>query len=282
MRCKFFTFDMNTMMSDGVVAALTNRATLKSYIAKSTNEPAYGLDLGYWSPRRSATPGTVLEPNIFLVINADDEHPTIEDTIITHEAKRTGKRFLKIVSANETEAVSNQAAVVYLPPADSNISLRFLNDKILKSENKLTLGYITKDNVVPQATLSKSGRAIYPRVSKPGILIAYVNETYQFQYWDTLKHALHIISFYFDGENIVITGDEIKIKSSNSTKPKEHRPSNRNNSRDTSFKSTPSYHHHRNSEGVLGMMLREQVPELTSRRHKKSKRYDKYEDSRWK
>lgn len=281
MRCKFYTFDIDTMMSTGVVASIINHASLKQYHTKATDDLAYGLDLGYWTPRRSATPGTVLEPNVYLVINADNEHHTIEDTIITHENKRTGKRFLKIVGKDETEEISEQAAVVYLPPADHNVSLRFLNDKILKAENKLTLGYITKDNVVPQATLSKSGRAIYPRVSKPGILIAYVNETYQFQYWDTLKHALHLISFSFDGENIIVTGDEIKFKTGDSAKPKDHRTSNRN----TTSSSNTNYHRHSHVEGILGMMLREQVPEITNRRNdrnKRSRRYDKYEDSRWK
>lgn len=278
MRCKFYTFDIDTMMSTGVVASLTNHATLKPYHSKATDDLAYGLDLGYWTPRRSATPGTVLDPNVYLVINANDEHRTIEDTIITHENKRTGKRFLKIVGKDETEEISEQAAVVYLPPADHNTSLRFLNDKILKAENKLTLGYITKDNVVPQATLSKSGRAIYPRVSKPGILIAYVNETYQFQYWDTVKHALHLVSFSFDGENIVITGDEIKFKTGDSAKPKDRRTFDRNTSPSTDRR-------HPHAEGVLGMMLREQVPEIANRhneRNKRSRRYDKYEDSRWK
>ena len=283
MRCKFYTFDIDTLMTDGVVAAVTNRADLKSYHSKATDESAYGLDLGYWTPRRSATPGTALDPNVYLVLNADDEHHTIQDTIITHEAKNTGKRFFKLVSPDETEEITEQAAVVYLPPADHNTSLRFLNDKILKAENKLTLGYISKDNVVPQATLSKSGRAIYPRVSKPGILIAYVNETYQFQYWDSVKHALHVISFSFDGENIVISGDEIKYKTGDGTKSKEHRTSNRN----ATSSNTTNYHRHSHTEGMLGMMLREQVPELTSHharndRNRKSKRYDKYEDSRWK
>lgn len=280
MRCKFYTFDINTMMNEGVVAALTSQVELKSYISKNTKEPAYGIDLGYWTPRRSATPGTALEPNVYLVINANDDHHTIKDTLITHENEHTGKRFLKIISPAETEEISEQVAVVYLPPADHNVSLRFLNDKTLRRENKLTEGYITKDNLVPQAILSKSGRAIYPRVSKPGILIAYVNESYQFQYWDKIKHALHIVSFSFDGENIVITGDEIQIKSNNSAKqPKEHHHFTRNTS------TTSNNYHHRNSEGMLGMMLREQVPELTSHRNdrnKKSKRYDKYEDSRWK
>ena len=279
MRCKFYTFNIDTLMTDGVVAAVTNRADLKSYHSKATDESAYGLDLGYWTPRRSATPGTALDPNVYLVLNADDEHHTIQDTIITHEAKNTGKRFFKLVSPDETEEITEQAAVVYLPPADHNTSLRFLNDKILKAENKLTLGYISKDNVVPQATLSKSGRAIYPRVSKPGILIAYVNETYQFQYWDSVKHALHVISFSFDGENIVISGDEIKYKTGDGTKSKEHRASNRNAT------STPNNRRHSHTEGMLGMMLREQVPEITNRRNdrnRKSKRYDKYEDSRWK
>ena len=281
MRCKFYTFDIDTLMTDGVVAAITNRADLKSYHSKATDESAYGLDLGYWTPRRSATPGTALDPNVYLVLNADDEHHTIQDTIITHEAKNTGKRFFKLVSPDDTEEITEQAAVIYLPPADHNTSLRFLNDKILKAENKLTLGYISKDNVVPQATLSKSGRAIYPRVSKPGILIAYVNETYQFQYWDSVKHALHVISFSFDGENIIITGDEIKFKTGVSAKPKDHRTSNRN----TSSSNTTNYRRHSHAEGILGMMLREQVPEITNRRNdrnKKSRRYDKYEDSRWK
>ena len=281
MRCKFYSFDMVTLMTDGVVAAVTNRADLKSYHSKATDESAYGLDLGYWTPRRSATPGTALDPNVYLVLNADDEHHTIQDTIITHEAKNTGKRFFKLVNPDETEEITEQAAVVYLPPADHNTSLRFLNDKILKAENKLTLGYISKDNVVPQATLSKSGRAIYPRVSKPGILIAYVNETYQFQYWDSVKHALHVISFSFDGENIVISGDEIKYKTGDGTKSKEHRASNRN----ATSSNTTNYRHHSHTEGMLGVMLREQVPELTNRRNdrnRKSKRYDKYEDSRWK
>lgn len=282
MRCKFYTFDIDTLMTDGVVAAVTNRVDLKSYHSKATDESAYGLDLGYWTPRRSATPGTALDPNVYLVLNADDEHHTIQDTIITHEAKNTGKRFFKLVSPDETEEITEQAAVVYLPPADHNISLRFLNDKILRAENKLNIGYISKDNVVPQATLSKSGRAIYPRVSKPGILIAYVNETYQFQYWDSVKHALHVISFSFDGENLVISGDEIKCKNTDSAKPKEHRTSNRNSTSNTNYR-----HHYHNTEGMLGMMLREQVPELTSHharndRNRKSKRYDKYEDSRWK
>lgn len=281
MRCKFYTFDIDTLMTDGVVAAVTNRADLKSYHSKATDESAYGLDLGYWTPRRSATPGTALDPNVYLVLNADDEHHTIQDTIITHEAKNTGKRFFKLVSPDETEEITEQAVVIYLPPADHNTSLRFLNDKILKAENKLTLGYISKDNVVPQATLSKSGRAIYPRVSKPGILIAYVNETYQFQYWDSVKHALHVISFSFDGENIVISGDEIKYKTGDGTRSKEHRASNRN----ATSSNTTNYHRHSHTEGMLGMMLREQVPEITNRRNdrnRKSKRYDKYEDSRWK
>ena len=281
MRCKFYTFDMVTLMTDGVVAAVTNRADLKSYHSKATDESAYGLDLGYWTPRRSATPGTALDPNVYLVLNADDEHHTIQDTIITHEAKNTGKRFFKLVSPDETEEITEQAAVVYLPPADHNTSLRFLHDTILRAQNKLTLGYISKDNVVPQATLSKSGRAIYPRVSKPGILIAYVNETYQFQYWDSVKHALHVISFSFDGENIVISGDEIKYKTGDGTKSKEHRTSNRN----ATSSNTTNYHRHSHTEGMLGMMLREQVPEITNRRNdrnRKSKRYDKYEDSRWK
>lgn len=283
MRCKFYTFDIDTMMSTGVVASIINHASLKPYHSKATDDLAYGLDLGYWTPRRSATPGTALDPNVYLVLNADDEHHTIEDTIITHEAKNTGKRFFKLVSPDETEEITEQAAVVYLPPADHNTSLRFLNDKILRAENKLTLGYISKDNVVPQATLSKSGRAIYPRVSKPGILIAYVNETYQFQYWDSVKHALHLISFSFDGENIVISGDEIKYKTGDGTKSKEHRTSNRN----ATSSNTTNYHRHSHTEGMLGMMLREQVPELTSHharndRNRKSRRYDKYEDSRWK
>lgn len=281
MRCKFYTFDIDTLMTDGVVAAVTNRADLKSYHSKATDESAYGLDLGYWTPRRSATPGTALDPNVYLVLNADDEHHTIQDTIITHEAKNTGKRFFKLVNPDDTEEITEQAAVVYLPPADHNTSLRFLNDKILKAENKLTLGYISKDNVVPQATLSKSGRAIYPRVSKPGILIAYVNETYQFQYWDSVKHALHVISFSFDGEDIVISGDEIKYKTGDGTKSKEHRTSNRS----ATSSNTTNYHRHSHTEGMLGMMLREQVPEITNRRNdrnRKSKRYDKYEDSRWK
>lgn len=281
MRCKFYTFDIDTMMSTGVVASIINHASLKPYHSKATDDLAYGLDLGYWTPRRSATPGTVLDPNVYLVLNADDEHHTIEDTIITHEAKNTGKRFFKLVNPDETEEITEQAAVVYLPPADHNVSLRFINDKILRAENKLTLGYITKDNVVPQATLSKSGRAIYPRVSKPGILIAYVNETYQFQYWDSVKHALHVISFSFDGENIIITGDEIKFKTGDSAKHKDHRTFNRN----TTSSNTTNYHRHSHTEGMLGMMLREQVPEITNRRNdrnRKSKRYDKYEDSRWK
>ena len=281
MRCKFYTFDIDTLMTDGVVAAITNRADLKSYHSKATDESAYGLDLGYWTPRRSATPGTALDPNVYLVLNADDEHHTIQDTIITHEAKNTGKRFFKLVNPDDTEEITEQAAVIYLPPADHNTSLRFLNDKILKAENKLTLGYISKDNVVPQATLSKSGRAIYPRVSKPGILIAYVNETYQFQYWDSVKHALHVISFSFDGENIVISGDEIKYKTGDGAKSKEHRTSNRN----TTSSNSTNYYRHSHTEGMLGMMLREQVPEITNRRNdrnRKSKRYDKYEDSRWK
>ena len=281
MRCKFYTFDIVTLMTDGVVTAITNRADLKSYHSKATDESAYGLDLGYWTPRRSATPGTALDPNVYLVLNADDEHHTIQDTIITHEAKNTGKRFFKLVNPDDTEEITEQAAVIYLPPADHNTSLRFLNDKILRAENKLTLGYISKDNVVPQATLSKSGRAIYPRVSKPGILIAYVNETYQFQYWDSVKHALHVISFSFDGENIVISGDEIKYKTGDGAKSKEHRTSNRN----ATSSNTTNYHRHSHTEGMLGMMLREQVPEITNRRNdrnRKSKRYDKYEDSRWK
>lgn len=270
MRCKFYTFDVDTMMSNGVVASIINHATLKTYRSKLTNETAYGLDLGYWAPRRSATPGTVLDPNVYLVVNANEAHSTVNDTIITHENKHTGKRFLKIVGKDENEEISGQAAVIYLPPADFNVSLRFLNDKILKAENKLFTGYITKDNVVPQATLSKSGRAIYPRVSKPGILIAYVNETYQFQYWDTLKHALHVVSFSFDGENMVITGDEIKVKNTDTDRRKEYRTSNSR--------------HHSNDVGMLGMMLRGQVPELTNHRNKrngKSKRYDKDEDARW-
>ena len=72
MRCKFYSFDMVTLMTDGVVAAITNRADLKSYHSKATDESAYGLDLGYWTPRRSATPGTALDPNVYLVLNAED------------------------------------------------------------------------------------------------------------------------------------------------------------------------------------------------------------------
>ena len=90
-----------------------------------------------------------------------------------------------------------------------------------------------------------------------------------------------MISFSFDGENIVISGDEIKYKTGDGTKSKEHRTSNRNA---TSSNST-NYYRHSHTEGMLGMMLREQVPEITNRRNdrnRKSKRYDKYEDSRWK
>lgn len=219
MRCNIFSLDIDKLLSKGPEAAITTQIKLKRYVTKNTNKIAYGFDLGYWSHKHSNTPGTSLEPKYFLVLNAYEENHIVKDSIITDYSKNTGRRFLKIEDANECEDTSGLMALFYLPPSNLDISLCFLNEQKLKiSQDLLTTGYITKDNVVPQPIVTKSGRTIHPRVSKPGILCIRFMEIYQFQYWNYKEQALHIVSFsFYPRDGLVIIDDEIKFKLGSNT-----------------------------------------------------------------
>lgn len=219
MRCNIFSLDIDKLLSKGPEAAITTQIELKRYVTKSTSETVYGFDLGYWSHKHSNIPGTSLEPKYFLVLNAYEENHIVKDSIITDYSKNTGRRFLKIEDANECEDTSGLMALFYLPPSNPDISLCFLNEQKLKiSQDLLTTGYITKDNVVPQPIVTKSGRTIHPRVSKPGILCIRFMEIYQFQYWNCKEQALHIVSFsFYPRDGLVIIDDDIKFKLGSNT-----------------------------------------------------------------
>lgn len=210
MRCNVFSLDVDKLISKGPEAAITSQIELKRYINKNTNEIVYGLDLGYWAPRRYALPGMPLEPKYFLVLNAYEENHTVKDYIISDDFRR----FLKREDENECENICGTEAFFYLPPSNPDMSLRFLDEQNLKaSRDLLTTGYITKDNVVPQPIVTKSGRTIHPHVSKPGILCVRFMEIYQFQYWNYREQALHIVSFsFYPRDGLVIIDDEIKFK----------------------------------------------------------------------
>ena len=214
MRCNVFSLDVDKLISKGPEAAITTQIELKRYIIKNTNKIVYGLDLGYWAPRRYDFPGTPLEPKHFVVLNAYEENHTVKDYIISDYSRFTGRRFLKREDANECEYPCGTEAFFYLPPSNPDMSLRFLNEQNLKASRELlTTGYITKDNVVPQPIVTKSGRTIHPRVSKPGILCVRFMEIYQFQYWNYKEQALHIVSFsFYPRDGLVIIDDEIKFK----------------------------------------------------------------------
>lgn len=225
MRCNIFSLDINKLLSKGPEAAITTQIELKRYVTKSTNEIVYGFDLGYWSPKRNATPGTTLEPKYFLVLNAYEENYTVKDSIITDYSKNTGRRFLKIEDTNESEDTSGLMALFYLPPSNPDVSLRFLDEQKLKtSQDLLSTGFITKNNVVPKSYPSKSTYTFNSRISKPGILCVRFMEIYQFQYWDPTQHALHVVSFsFYPRDGMVIIDDDIKFKAgtdSTSYKPK--------------------------------------------------------------
>ena len=225
MRCNIFSLDIDKLLSKGPEAAITTQIELKRYVTKNTNEIAYGFDLGYWSPKHSTTPGTSLEPKYFLVLNAYDENHTVKDSIITDYSKNTGRRFLKIEDTNECEDTSGLMALFYLPPSNPDISLCFLNEQKLKiSQDLVSTGFITKNNVVPQSGPSKSSLTFDFRVSKPGILCIRFMEIYQFQYWDPSQHELHVVSFsFYPRDGRVIMDDDIKFKAgtgSTSYKPK--------------------------------------------------------------
>lgn len=225
MRCNIFSLDINKLLSKGPEAAITTQVELKRYVTKSTNEIVYGFDLGYWSPKPNTTPGTPLEPKYFLVLNAYEENHTVKDSIITDYSKNTGRRFLKIEDTDECEDTDGLMALFYLPPSNPDISLRFLNEHKLKtSQDLLSTGYTTKDNVVPQSYSSNSSRMFNSHVSKPGILCIRFMEIYQFQYWDSTQHALHVVSFsFYPRDGMVIIDDDIKFKAgtdSNTYQPK--------------------------------------------------------------
>lgn len=219
MRCNIFSLDVDKLISKGPEAAITTQIELKRYINKNTNEIVYGLDLGYRKPGFFDIPGTPLEPKHFLVLNADKENHTVKDTIISDYSKPTGDRFLKLENIYESEDISGTEAFFYLPPSNPDMSLRFLNEYNLKgSLELLTTGYITKDNVVPQPIVTKSGRTIHPHVSKPGILCVRFMEIYQFQYWNHNEQALHVVSFsFYPRDGLVIIDDEIKFKRGSNT-----------------------------------------------------------------
>ena len=214
MRCNIFSLDVDKLISKGPEAAITSQIELKRYVTKNTNEIVYGFDLGYWSPKRDTTPGTSLEPKYFLVLNAYDENHTVKDSIITDYSKNTGRRFLKIEDTDECEDTSGLMALFYLPPSNPDISLCFLNEQKLKiSQDLLSTGFITKNNVVPQSDLSKSSHTFDSCVSKPGILCVRFMEIYQFQYWNDREQALHIVSFsFYPRDGLVIIDDEIKFR----------------------------------------------------------------------
>ena len=224
MRCNIFSLDINKLLSKGPEAAITTQIELKKYVTKSTNEIVYGFDLGYWSPKPNATPGTPLEPKYFLVLNAYEENHTVKDSIITDYSKNTGRRFLKIEDTNECEDTSGLASLFYLPPSNSDISLSFLNEQKLKASGDLiSTGFITKNNVVPQSHTSKSSHTFYPHDSKPGILCIRFMEIYQLQYWNPTQHALHVVSFsFYPRDGMVIIDDDIKFKAG--TDPNSYRP----------------------------------------------------------
>ena len=116
-------------------------------------------------------------------------------------------------------------ALFYLPPSNPDISLCFLNEQKLKiSQDLVSTGFITKNNVIPQSHTSKSSHTFYQHDSKPGILCIRFMEIYQFQYWDPSQHELHVVSFsFYPRDGLVIIDDEIKFKAgtdSTSYKPK--------------------------------------------------------------
>lgn len=215
MRCNIFSLDVDKLISKGPEAAITTQIELKRYINKYTNELVYGLDLGYCAPWRYAIPGTPLEPKHFLVLNAYEENHTVEDYIISDDFRR----FLKREDEGECEYPCGTEAFFYLPPSNPDMSLRFLNEQNLKASRELlSTGYITKDNVVPQPIVTKSGRTIHPHVSKPGILCVRFMEIYQFQYWNCKEQALHIVSFsFYPRDGLVIIDDDIKFKRGSNT-----------------------------------------------------------------
>lgn len=225
MRCNIFSLDIDKLLSKGPEAAIITQLELKRYVTKNTNEIAYGFDLGYWSPKPSNTPDTSLEPKYFLVLNAYEENHIVKDSIITDYSKNTGRRFLKIEDTNECEDISGLMALFYLPPSNPDISLSFLNEQKLKiSQDLLSTGFITKNNVVPQSHTSKSSHTFDSHVSKPGILCIRFMEIYQFQYWNPTQRSLHVVSFsFYPRDGMVIIDDDIKFKAgtdSNTYKPK--------------------------------------------------------------
>ena len=222
MRCNVFSLDVDKLISKGPEAAITTQIELKRYINKYTNEIVYGLDLGYWSPRRYDFPGTPLEPKYFLVLNAYEENHIVKDYIISDHSRFKGRRFLKREDENECEYPCGTEAFFYLPPSNPDMSLRFLNEQNLKASRELlTTSYITKDNVVPQPIVTKSGRTIHPHVSKPGILCVRFMEIYQFQYWNYKEQALHIVSFsFYPRDGLVIVDIKFKRGSNTHYQPK--------------------------------------------------------------
>lgn len=253
MNCLVYTISLEEK-NKSIAPIITNEIEFK--LAENGDQ---GFDLGYWAPKPDTAPGTALKPRVYPINNIKDAAST--NVLETHLRPHTKSRLFSLVKEGSADVVTNMC-LVYLAPANFNNSCRFLNNKELRTENKIVEGYVSENNVAPEVKLNKAGKKVFPKISRPAILCCYEEETYKFQYWDHLSKSLHEVSIHFsDGE---LTIDEDKIKSKKQVlKPKPAKP-----------------------QGTLGMAFADQVPDYVNgrkqdRRRKKDKpRRDRYE-SRW-
>lgn len=259
MHCKFYHLDGDNIANTEV--ALTTSYTAVPTMTKDA-AMAYGFDLGYWPPRRETQPGTALDPNIFRIRRASAEDHLVVDTIITDVAKSNNRRFFLL---GDDSTLATNACVLLVTSADPNSAVKFLNSRELRSENKLVEGFNIPNAVAPEIKKDAQGKVIRPRTTRPGLLICYVGETYEIQYWNHTQHTTYILSFHFDGDSLIID--------KNSPKPRPERPKRE-------FNRTPR------ADGTFGAMFREQVPEFSDRpysddrrsKHRKSR--DRFERNR--
>lgn len=203
---KIYTIDPHLDENDNHIE-ITDGVDLTQFTTRD-EKTCLGIDLGYFSPNYGATDGSALSPHYLRVGNAKDNH--IEALTLT-KSDASNKYY-----ANVSDDTSTDKCMVYLKTATAKgVAQMWNRNGLLDDENRIFIeGRCYENNVV-----IKDKRQY---VARPAVVVLNKDEELQFSYYNTVSHGFRLVTFKFDGEQVVIVSNETRapLKHSNTTVPR--------------------------------------------------------------
>lgn len=170
----------------------------------SVKKPAYGINLGFFTPRRTDTEGATLRPKYLKVYDVEESKKI--DHLKLHQVPE--KSYMVGNLYKEGEEDTDENVLVYLDIFDAASKARFLNSIELRNDNRLIEGKYFQDNVVKNYV---EGAKKDP-FSCPSLLTCKPGETFQVSYRDNATNIYYTSTFKYDDGEIKIVSTEEKAR----------------------------------------------------------------------